>query len=57
LVHYNKNKKKKLEKESSDFAAINLDEIETQPLYHPISQIVYAASRQQVRILWVLEKD
>lgn len=41
---------------AADFAAINLDEIETQPLYHPISQIVYAASRQQVTDTWVAGK-
>lgn len=41
---------------SADFAAINLDEIETQPLYHPMSQIVYAASRQQVTDTWVAGK-
>ncbi len=41
---------------SADFAAINLDEIETQPLYHPISQIVYAASRHQVTDTWVAGK-
>lgn len=38
---------------AADFIAINLEEIETQPLYHPISQIVYAASRQQVTDVWV----
>ncbi|MEO8401888.1 MAG: TRZ/ATZ family hydrolase [Gammaproteobacteria bacterium] len=42
---------------AADFAAINLDEIETQPLYHPISQIVYAASRQQVTDVWVAGKQ
>jgi 5-methylthioadenosine/S-adenosylhomocysteine deaminase len=41
---------------SADFAAINLDEVETLPLYHPISQIVYAASRQQVTDVWVKGK-
>jgi len=35
---------------SADFIAINLNEIETFPLYHPTSQIVYAASRNQVRM-------
>jgi 5-methylthioadenosine/S-adenosylhomocysteine deaminase len=40
----------------ADFAAVNLDEIETQPLYHPVSQIVYAASRQQVTDTWVAGK-
>ena len=38
---------------SADFIAIDLDQIETQPLYHPISQIVYAASRYQVTDVWV----
>ena len=37
----------------ADFIAINLDEIETQPLYHPISQIVYATSRHQITDVWV----
>lgn len=41
---------------AADFAAINLDHIETLPLYHPISQIVYAASRQQVDHVWVAGK-
>jgi 5-methylthioadenosine/S-adenosylhomocysteine deaminase len=42
---------------SADFAAIDLNFIETQPLYHPISQIVYAASRQQVDHVWVAGKQ
>ena len=33
--------------------AIDLSELETQPLYCPISQIVYAASRHQVSDVWV----
>jgi 5-methylthioadenosine/S-adenosylhomocysteine deaminase len=37
----------------ADFIAIQLEEIETLPLYHPISQIVYAASRHQVTDVWV----
>ncbi len=37
----------------ADFIAIDLDCLETQPLYHPISQIVYAASRDQVTDVWV----
>ncbi len=37
----------------ADLTAIDLDAIETQPVYHPISQIVYAASRQQVTDVWV----
>lgn len=42
---------------AADFAVINLEEIETYPLYHPISQIVYAASRQQVTDVWVAGKQ
>lgn len=38
---------------SADFNAINLDAIETLPVYHPISQIVYAASRHQIEHVWV----
>ena len=37
----------------ADFIAIDLSQIETQPVYNPISQIVYAASRQQVKHVWV----
>ena len=37
----------------ADCIAINLAEIETQPLYDPVSQIVYAASRQTVTDVWV----
>jgi 5-methylthioadenosine/S-adenosylhomocysteine deaminase len=42
---------------AADFAVINLDEIETQPIYHPISHLVYAASRQQVTDTWVAGKQ
>lgn len=42
---------------SADFIAIDLEQIETQPLYHPVSQIVYAASRQQVTDVWVAGKQ
>ena len=38
---------------SADIAAIRLDGIETQPLYNPISDLVYAASRHQVTDVWV----
>lgn len=40
----------------ADFIAIQLDEIETLPLYHPMSQLVYAASRHQVTDVWVAGK-
>lgn len=38
---------------AADFIAIDLEQIETQPLYHPISQVVYAACRNQVTDVWV----
>ena len=40
----------------ADFIAIHMDEIETQPLYHPVSQIVYAATRHQVTDVWAAGK-
>ena len=41
---------------AADVIAVNLDELETQPLYCPVSQIIYAASRQQVTDVWVAGK-
>jgi 5-methylthioadenosine/S-adenosylhomocysteine deaminase len=38
---------------SADITAIRLDELETQPLYDPISNVVYAAGRHQVSDVWV----
>ena len=38
---------------SADIVALDLGDIETQPLYDPISDIVYAASRHQVTDVWV----
>lgn len=38
---------------SADFIAIDMDQIETQPLYHPVSQVVYATPRHQVTDVWV----
>ena len=38
---------------SADFIAINLEQIETQPLFNPLSQIVYACTREQVSDVWV----
>jgi 5-methylthioadenosine/S-adenosylhomocysteine deaminase len=37
----------------ADVCAIELDTLETQPLYNAISQIVYAAGRHQVSDVWV----
>ena len=42
---------------SADFIAIDLEEIETYPIYHPVSQIVYAAARNQVTDVWVAGKQ
>ncbi len=41
---------------AADICAIDLSDIETQPLYNPISQIVYSASRHQVSDVWVAGK-
>lgn len=41
----------------ADIVAIDLNQIETQPVYSPISQIVYAASREQIKHLWVAGKQ
>jgi len=38
---------------AADLIAIDLSALETQPMYHPMSQIVYAANRQQVSDVWV----
>jgi 5-methylthioadenosine/S-adenosylhomocysteine deaminase len=37
----------------ADITAVNLDNFATQPVYNPISQLVYAASRDQVSDVWV----
>ena len=37
--------------------ALDMSDIATQPLYHPISQLVYAATRQQVTDVWVAGKQ
>lgn len=41
----------------ADLTAINLQTLETLPLYDPISQIVYAAGRDQVTDVWVAGKQ
>jgi 5-methylthioadenosine/S-adenosylhomocysteine deaminase len=38
---------------SADLVAVALDRIQSQPLYHPISQLVYTCGREQVRHVWV----
>jgi len=42
---------------AADVIAIDLDQLETQPLFEPVSQIVYAANRQQVTDVWVAGKQ
>ncbi|MBX3710186.1 MAG: TRZ/ATZ family hydrolase [Gammaproteobacteria bacterium] len=42
---------------AADFIAIDLNHIETQPVYHPVSQIVYATPRSQVTDVWVAGKQ
>ncbi len=41
----------------ADIVAINLDQLETAPLYEPVSQIVYSANRQQVTDVWIAGKQ
>ncbi len=38
---------------SADLIAIDLRAPNTQPIHHPISQLVYAATRDQIRQVWV----
>jgi len=42
---------------SADIVALDMHHLATQPLYHPISQLVYAANRQQVSDVWVAGKQ
>ena len=37
----------------ADITAVCLDTIETQPVYDPVSQLVYASGREQVTDVWV----
>jgi 5-methylthioadenosine/S-adenosylhomocysteine deaminase len=38
---------------AADIIAVDFATPETEPLYHPISQLIYAAARQQVSDVWV----
>ena len=40
----------------ADIVAVDLSQLETQPLYCPISQLVYAAGREHVTDVWVAGK-
>ncbi len=42
-----------VEGKQADIIAIDLSALETQPIYDPISQIIYAAGREQVSHVWV----
>jgi 5-methylthioadenosine/S-adenosylhomocysteine deaminase len=37
----------------ADFAAVRMDALEVQPIYHLISQLIYASSRRQVSDVWI----
>jgi len=37
----------------ADICAVDLDNIECQPVYHPSSQLIYAAGRENVTDVWV----
>ncbi len=41
----------------ADITAVNLASIEAQPIYHPISQLVYASSRNMVSDVWIAGKQ
>jgi 5-methylthioadenosine/S-adenosylhomocysteine deaminase len=38
---------------SADLVAVDMNRPETQPVYNPVSQLVYACAREQVRHVWV----
>jgi 5-methylthioadenosine/S-adenosylhomocysteine deaminase len=38
---------------AADLVAVDLNRPETQPVYNPVSQLVYACSREQVRHVWI----
>ncbi|HWU77914.1 MAG TPA: TRZ/ATZ family hydrolase [Rhodanobacter sp.] len=40
----------------ADLAAIRLSDLETQPLFHVLSQLVYSCGRQQVSDVWIAGK-
>ena len=37
----------------ADIVAVDLSQPETQPVYNPLSQLVYSAGREQVRHVWI----
>lgn len=42
---------------AADFIAIDMNHLETQPVFHPVSQLVYATPRNQVTDVWVNGKQ
>ena len=42
---------------AADFITINLNEVESLPIYNPVSQVVYSSSRSQVTDVWVAGKQ
>jgi len=42
---------------AADVVAIDLSDVETQPVFNPLAQLVYAASRHQVSDVWVAGKQ
>lgn len=42
---------------SADIIAVDLNDISTQPVYDPVSQLVYSASRNQISDVWVHGKQ
>ncbi|MEM7027451.1 MAG: TRZ/ATZ family hydrolase [Pseudomonadota bacterium] len=41
----------------ADIVAINLEQLETLPLYEPVEQIIYAGNREQVTDVWIAGKQ
>ncbi|MCK5525199.1 MAG: TRZ/ATZ family hydrolase [Thiomargarita sp.] len=41
---------------SADIIAINLHDVETQPVYNPLSQVVYTVGRDKVTDVWIAGK-
>ena len=42
---------------SADIIAVDLNDISTQPVYDPVAQLVYSASRKQISDVWVHGKQ
>lgn len=42
---------------AADITAVDLGSLETQPIYHPISQLVYATGRDKVTDVWIAGKQ